>query len=58
MWKYKSCPRCHGDLLIGMEEHSLTECCLQCGYRRELPAEPTVRVPVRSARRYGSLDRT
>jgi ribosomal protein S27AE len=55
MWKYKSCPRCHGDLIVDVEEHRWYEGCLQCGYRRELPAAPAVREPVPTARRHGSL---
>ncbi len=35
-WKYKSCPRCGGDVYIGKDEHGLYEKCLQCSFEREL----------------------
>ena len=36
-WRLKSCPRCHGDILIEEEAYGYYECCLMCGYRRDLP---------------------
>jgi hypothetical protein len=35
-WKYKSCPRCGGDVYIGEDEYDLYEKCLQCSFEREL----------------------
>jgi len=35
-WKFKSCPRCGGDLLIDHDYHGWYEQCLQCGYMGEL----------------------
>ena len=35
-WKFKSCPRCRGDLLIDHDYHGWYEQCLQCGYMGEL----------------------
>ena len=37
MWRFKSCPRCHGDILLDRDHNSWHETCLQCGYQRELP---------------------
>ena len=36
MWKFKSCPRCGGDLYIERDYHGWYEECLQCGYIGEL----------------------
>lgn len=36
-WRLKSCPRCHGDILIEQEQYGYYECCLMCGYRRDIP---------------------
>jgi len=37
MWKFKSCPRCGGDVFIDSdEEHRWYEQCLQCGFFHEL----------------------
>jgi ribosomal protein S27AE len=36
MWKFRSCPRCGGDIFLDSEEHTWFEHCLQCGYAREL----------------------
>ncbi len=35
-WKYKSCPRCKGDLELKRNEDIWEEKCLQCGYTKEL----------------------
>ncbi len=37
MWKYKSCPRCRGDIYIDEDLDRTYIKCLQCGYERELP---------------------
>jgi hypothetical protein len=34
IWKFKSCPRYHGDLIADKEDKE--EYCLQCGYRKDL----------------------
>ena len=36
MWKYKSCPRCKGDIFIDEDLDGIYIKCLQCGYEREL----------------------
>ena len=35
-WKFKSCPRCEGDIFIDSDLDGWYEQCLQCSYRREL----------------------
>ena len=35
-WKFKNCPRCHGDLFIDKDLDGWYEQCLQCSYRHEL----------------------
>jgi len=37
MWKYKSCPRCRGDVYIDDDLDRTYIKCLQCGYEKELP---------------------
>ncbi len=34
--KFKSCPRCKGDVLVDQDHHGWYEQCLQCGYQRDL----------------------
>jgi len=36
MLKFKSCPRCRGDMYLDQDEHIWYEHCLQCGYLCEL----------------------
>ncbi|MFC1985655.1 hypothetical protein ACFLWC_01515 [Chloroflexota bacterium] len=36
MWKFKSCPRCGGDIFITTDLDGWYEQCLQCSYRHEL----------------------
>lgn len=36
MWRYKSCPRCRGDIFIDEDVDRTYMKCLQCGYEREL----------------------
>jgi hypothetical protein len=36
MWRFKSCPKCKGDILVDQDYNRWFELCLQCGYRREL----------------------
>lgn len=36
--KIGSCPRCHqGKVFIDRDQYGWYECCLQCGYTRDLP---------------------
>ncbi len=35
-WKFKSCPRCDGDMFIDREQYGWYEDCIQCGYGRDL----------------------
>ena len=35
-WKFKSCPRCDGDMFVDRDLYGWHEQCLQCGYAREL----------------------
>ena len=32
MWRFKSCPKCSGDLFIDWDMHGWYVQCLQCGY--------------------------
>ena len=32
MWKFKSCPRCGGDIFVDRDLDGWREQCLQCGY--------------------------
>ncbi len=36
VWKFKSCPRCSGDLFIQRETDGWYEECLLCGYQRDV----------------------
>jgi len=36
LWKFKSCPRCDGDIFIDRDPYGWYEQCLQYGYRRDL----------------------
>lgn len=36
MFRFKSCPRCKGDVLVDLDHHGWYEECLQCGYQRDL----------------------
>ena len=36
MWRFKSCPRCKGDILIDRDCSGWHELCLQCGFQRDL----------------------
>ena len=38
MWRFKSCPKCRGDVYLERDfEGAWYEHCLQCGYRRYMP---------------------
>ncbi|MEE8318411.1 MAG: hypothetical protein V3R36_02100 [Dehalococcoidales bacterium] len=36
MLRFKSCPRCRGDVLIDRDVYGWYQQCLQCGYQRDL----------------------
>ncbi len=36
MFKFKSCPRCHGDLFLAKDIFGKYLSCLQCGYLKDL----------------------
>ncbi|MFH1002821.1 MAG: hypothetical protein V1780_01595 [Chloroflexota bacterium] len=42
----KSCPRCHGNVIIDRDHHGWYEQCLQCGYERDLQTIGRVNQPV------------
>ncbi len=42
VWKFKSCPRCSGDLFIQRETDGWYEECLLCGYQRDVSNLVTV----------------
>ena len=35
-WKFKSCPRCGGDVFLDSDHRNWYEQCVQCGYMRDL----------------------
>jgi len=35
-WKFRSCPRCDGDMFIDRDLYGWYEQCIQCGYARNL----------------------
>ena len=36
MWRFKSCPKCKGDVFVGKDVDGWYEQCLQCGYFQDL----------------------
>jgi DNA-directed RNA polymerase subunit M/transcription elongation factor TFIIS len=36
MWRFKSCPKCEGDLFIDSDANGWYVQCLQCGYLSDL----------------------
>jgi DNA-directed RNA polymerase subunit M/transcription elongation factor TFIIS len=42
MIKFKSCPRCRGDLYLGEDIFGKYLSCLQCGYLRDVVRENVV----------------
>lgn len=36
MWKFRSCPKCSGDLYVDYDLNGWYEQCLQCGYMQDL----------------------
>ena len=47
MWRFKSCPRCRGDMLVDWDDEGWYEWCLQCGYRHDLIGIIKVRIQAR-----------
>ena len=43
IWKFKSCPRCGGDIFLDADLAIWYEHCLQCGYLRYMPGTAKVR---------------
>jgi len=39
IWKFKSCPRCNGDLYVDRHNNGWNMWCLQCGYEGDLSDE-------------------
>ena len=64
-WKFKSCPRCMGDIFIEGDIDGWYEQCLQCGWQREFEslAELEKNLPLleehelNDRTRMGSVDR-
>ncbi|MEE9399939.1 MAG: hypothetical protein V3V23_06690 [Dehalococcoidales bacterium] len=42
IWKFKSCPRCGGDIFIDRELGDWYAQCLQCGYLYSMPGKVKV----------------
>jgi ribosomal protein S27AE len=38
-WKFKGCPRCHGDVIINQDEDGYYESCILCGYIKYFPTQ-------------------
>ena len=53
MIHFKSCPRCHGDLMVVDDMYGRYVQCLQCGYMNDIPHK---RVPEGIQRAQESLD--
>jgi hypothetical protein len=57
-WKFKSCPRCGGDLFVYGDMDGWYEECLQCAYERQLKSpEPTKALDARKEREHAKLNR-
>jgi hypothetical protein len=48
MIAFKACPRCHGDLLAGLDDEVT---CIQCGYELKPDEKQAVLLRTRSQRR-------
>jgi len=35
-WKFRSCPRCDGDMIVDRDQYGWYEDCIQCGYMGDL----------------------
>ncbi len=49
-WKFKSCPRCGGDVFVDRDLNIWYEECVQCGYARELMTRKEFREVILKAR--------
>ena len=38
LWRFKSCPRCRGDVFLEKDIYGWYEQCLQCGYLKDMDA--------------------
>ena len=45
-WRFKACPRCHGDTFVDKDIDGWYEQCLMCAYRHELKELNIRRQPV------------
>ena len=36
VWRFKSCPKCKGDMLVDRDHDGWYQWCLQCGYQHDL----------------------
>ena len=42
VWKFKACPKCHGDCFVDMDvDKQWYMACLQCGWQKELQDDPS-----------------
>ena len=58
IWKFKSCPRCGGDLFVYGDMDGWYEECLQCAYERQLKSpEPAKVLDARKEREHAKLKR-
>ena len=45
MIRFKGCPKCHGDLYLSKDMYGKYLTCLQCGFLKDLSAQPEVAMP-------------
>ena len=50
MIRFRSCPRCKGDLRLDWDDYGMFLNCLQCGYYRDLPDEKLAGIRERKAK--------
>lgn len=50
MLKVKSCPKCHGDLVVDRDSYGLYEQCIQCGYTHDIVIDVSVKPEEQSHR--------
>jgi DNA-directed RNA polymerase subunit M/transcription elongation factor TFIIS len=43
--EFKGCPKCHGDLYLSKDMYGKYLTCLQCGYLKDLTAQPEIAMP-------------
>ncbi len=55
MWKFKSCPKCEGDLFVDWDMNGWYVQCLQCGYLSDLKS--MFKVKKELAKKEGKLAR-